>query len=178
MEVATDHDLPMQIGTPTWRAHPEGLARQGFAAAGDLARGNGPRRDGYDPHGAPDAATAEAYHTPQVRVLAGLGVDLLYAPTFASTEELLGVARACAATGLPYALAPVIEADGRLPDGTLLGDAIARIDEGAAPPPLHFLVGCVHPTRFSAAAAHAAWPGSHRVVGLKANASTLPPDHP
>ncbi|HEY2612679.1 MAG TPA: homocysteine S-methyltransferase family protein, partial [Reyranella sp.] len=202
MEVAADHDLPMQIGTPTWRAHPEGLARQGFAAAGDLARVNGeavtfladmrrdlgldgqvfiagvigPRRDGYDPHGAPDAATAEAYHAPQVRVLAGLGVNLLYAPTFASTEELLGVARACAATGLPYALAPVIEADGRLPDGTPLGDAIARIDEGAAPRPLHFLVGCVHPTRFSAAAAEAAWPASHRVVGLKANASTLPPD--
>jgi S-methylmethionine-dependent homocysteine/selenocysteine methylase len=181
MEVAADHDLPMQIGTPTWRAHPEGLARQGFAAAGDLARVNGeavtfladmrrdlgldgqifiagvigPRRDGYDPHGAPDAATAEAYHAPQVRVLAGLGVDLLYAPTFASTEELLGVARACAATGLPYALAPVIEADGRLPDGTPLGDAIARIDQGAAPRPIHFLVGCVHPTRFSAAAAEA-----------------------
>jgi len=136
----------------------------------------GPRRDGYDPDGAPDAATAEAYHAPQVRVLAGLGVDLLYAPTFASTAELLGVARACAATGLPYALAPVIEADGRLPDGTPLGDAIARIDAGAAPRPLHFLVGCVHPTRFSAAAAHAAWPASHRVLGLKANASTLPPE--
>ena len=202
MEVAADHDLPMQIGTPTWRAHPEGLARQGFAATGDLARVNGeavtfvkdirrdlgledqvfiagvigPRRDGYDPAGAPDAATAEAYHTPQVRVLAGLGVDLLYAPTFASTEELLGVARACAATGLAYALAPVIEADGRLLDGTPLGEAIARIDAGAAPRPLHFLVGCVHPTRFSAAAAAAAWPASHRVAGLKANASTLPPD--
>ena len=202
MEIAADHDLPMQIGTPTWRAHPEGLARQGFAAAGDLARVNGeavtflkdmrrdlgllddvfiagvigPRRDGYDPKGAPDAATAEAYHTPQVRVLADLGVDLLYAPTFASSEELLGVARACAATGLPYALAPVIEADGRLPDGTPLREAITRIDAGAAPRPIHFLVGCVHPTRFSQAAASAAWPSSHRVVGLKANASTLPPD--
>ena len=41
MKVAAEHDLPMQIGTPTWRAHPEGLARQGFAAAGDLARVNG-----------------------------------------------------------------------------------------------------------------------------------------
>ena len=202
MKVAAEHDLPMQIGTPTWRAHPEGLARQGFAAAGDLVRVNGeavrflqdmrrdlglldkvfiagvigPRRDGYDPKGAPDAAAAEAYHTPQIRVLADLGVDLLYAPTFASSEELLGVARACAATGLPYALAPVIEADSRLPDGTPLDDAIARIDAGATPPPIHFLVGCVHPTRFSQAAASAAWPRSHRVVGLKANASTLPPE--
>lgn len=202
MTVAADHDLPMQIGTPTWRAHPEGLARQGFRAGDDLARVNGeavtflkdmrrdlglldkvfiagvvgPRRDGYDPAGAPDAVTAEAYHAPQARVLADCGVDLLYAPTFASTEELLGVARAFAATGLPYALAPVIEADGRLPDGTPLGEAVARIDESAAPRPIHFLVGCVHPTRFSQAAASAAWPSSHRVAGLKANASTLPPE--
>jgi S-methylmethionine-dependent homocysteine/selenocysteine methylase len=202
MAVAADHDLPMQIGTPTWRAHPEGLARQGFVDAGDLSRVNGvaaallrdlrrdlgledkvfiagvigPRRDGYDPSGAPDAATAEAYHTPQARALAASGVDLLYAPTFAGAQELLGVARACAATGLPYVLAPVIEADGRLPDGTPLRDAVAGIDAGVAPGPLHFLVGCVHPTRLSAATATPAWPTSDRVVGLKANASTLPPD--
>jgi S-methylmethionine-dependent homocysteine/selenocysteine methylase len=202
MAVAADHDLPMQIGTPTWRAHPEGLARQGFVDAGDLARVNGaavvflknmrrdlgledkvfiagvigPRHDGYNPSGAPDAATAEAYHSSQARVLAESGVDLLYAPTFAGARELLGVARACAATGLPYVLAPVIEADGHLPDGTALGDMVARIDTGATPAPLHFLVGCVHPTRFSAAMAAPAWPMSDRVVGLKANASTLPPE--
>lgn len=202
MAVAADHDLPMQIGTPTWRAHPEGLARQGFGDASDLARVNGaaaaflkdmrrdlgledkvfiagvigPRRDGYDPGAAPDAVMAEAYHTPQAHVLAESGVDLLYAPTFAGAPELMGVARACAATGLPYALAPVIEADGRLPDGTPLGDAVASIDAGATPGPLHFLVGCVHPTRFSAAAVSPAWPRSNRVIGLKANASTLPPE--
>jgi S-methylmethionine-dependent homocysteine/selenocysteine methylase len=136
----------------------------------------GPRHDGYNPSGAPDAATAEAYHSPQARVLAESGVDLLYAPTFAGARELLGVARACAATGLPYVLAPVIEADGRLPDGTPLGDMVARIDAGATPGPLHFLIGCVHPTRFSAAMVAPAWPMSDRVVGLKANASTLPPE--
>ena len=202
MKVAAEHDLPMQVGTPTWRAHPEGLVRQGFPAVGDLARVNGeavaflkdmrgdlgledkvfiagvigPRHDGYDPSGAPDAATAEAYHTPQARVLTEAGVDLLYAPTFASAEELLGVARAFAATGLPYMLAPVVEANGCLPDGAPLSDVIARIDSGVTPRPLHFLVGCVHPTRFSEAAASSAWPKSHRVVGLKANASTLPPE--
>src|SRR4029077_9852449 len=84
----------------------EGLARQGFAAAGDLVRVNGeaarflqdmrrdlglldkvfiagvigPRRDGYDPKGAPDAATAEAYHTPQRRGRAGLAVEHPLAP--------------------------------------------------------------------------------------------------
>ena len=38
--IAGDTGLPMQIGTPTWRAHPDGLARQGFTAADDLHRVN------------------------------------------------------------------------------------------------------------------------------------------
>jgi homocysteine S-methyltransferase len=202
MQIAVDHGLPMQVGTPTWRAHPEGLARQGFAGAEAIVRVNreavdflqglrrargaeeevfiagvvGPRHDGYDPQGAPDATDAEAYHAPQARALAAAGVDLLYAPTFASTEELVGVARAFAATDLPYALAPVIGPDGRLPDGTALGEAIARIDTDVSRPPLHFLVGCVHPTGFAAATATSAWPRASRVRGLKANASTLPPE--
>jgi homocysteine S-methyltransferase len=202
MEIAVDHDLPMQVGTPTWRAHPEGLARQGFSAADDLVRINGeaveflqglrrelgaedkvfiagvigPRHDGYDPDGAPDEAGAEAYHTAQTQALAAAGADLLYAPTFASAEELTGVARAFAATALPYALAPVIGPDGRLPDGTPLGEAVARIDADVSPRPLQFLIGCVHPTGFAAATATPAWPKVPRVLGLKANASTLPPE--
>ena len=170
--VAADTGLPMQVSAPTWRAHPEGLARQGFTAPGDLARVNaaavallqdlreagglkgqvfiagvlGPRRDGYDPHNAPDAREARDYHGPQATCLARLGVDFLYAPTFASADELRGVAGAMAATGLPYALAPVIDADGVLLDGTPLTDAISRIDVEIAPRPLHYLIGCVHPT--------------------------------
>jgi homocysteine S-methyltransferase len=202
MQIAVDHGLPMQVGTPTWRAHPEGLARQGFAASSELERVNGeavaflqglrrelgaedtvfiagvvgPRRDGYDPQGAPNAAQSEGYHAAQARALAAAGTDLLYAPTFASTEELTGVSRAFAATGMPYALAPVIGADGRLPDGVPLADAIARIDSGVSARPLQYLVGCVHPTRFAEAASTSAWPRTFRVRGLKANASTLPPE--
>ncbi len=204
-DVAGDTGLPMQIGTPTWRAHPDGLARQGFTAAHDLHRVNaaavallqdlrqasalqglvfiagviGPRRDGYDPASAPDARQARDYHGPQAACLAALGVDLLYAPTFASAAELRGVAAAMAATGLPYALAPVIDADGALLDGTPLADAIRRIDAEVAPRPLHYLTGCVHPTTFRAARQHGrALPGdiAGRVIGLKANASNLPPD--
>jgi homocysteine S-methyltransferase len=92
------------------------------------------------------------------------GYGLSAAPTFADARELLGGARACAATGLPYALAPVTEAEGRLPDGTPLKDAVADIDAGVTPGPLHFLIGCVHPTRFSAATATMAWPVSDRIV--------------
>lgn len=200
LEIAAESGLPMQVGTPTWRAHPDGLARQGFCAPGDLARVNaaafellaglraelglegrvliagviGPRRDGYDPAGAPDTAEAEAYHGAQARTLAALGVDLLYAPTFASAPELEGVARACAATALPYALAPVVDEAGRMPDGTALADAVARVDEGVTPPPRHFLLGCVHPARVDQVAGAGALPGHHRVAGVKANAADLP----
>jgi len=205
LAVAQDFAGPMQLGTPTWRAHPDGLARAGFDRPGDLERVNrdavaflqalrteagledrvylagviGPRRDGYDPAGAPGAADSRDYHARQAQVLAGCGVDLLYAPTFSSHAELHGVAAAMAATGLPYAVAPVIDAQARLLDGTPLADAIRAIDADVDPAPLHYLIGCVHPTRFAAAFSHAdRLPASvaGRVVGIKANASTLPPD--
>jgi S-methylmethionine-dependent homocysteine/selenocysteine methylase len=204
-DIAADSGLPMQTGTPTWRAHPEELARLGFTAAGDLHRVNaaavallrklreasalaglvfiagviGPRHDGYDPRNAPDANEAAEYHGAQAACLATLGVDLLYAPTFASAAELRGVATAMAATGLPYALAPVIDADDALLDGTPLADAIRRIDAEVRPRPLHYLIGCVYPTTFRAARQHdRTLPAdiAGRVIGLKANASNLPPD--
>jgi S-methylmethionine-dependent homocysteine/selenocysteine methylase len=205
LDIACDTGLPMQVGTPTWRAHPEGLARQGFTAADDLHRVNaaavallqdlrqesalqglvfiagviGPRHDGYDPASAPQASEARDYHGPQAACLAKLGVDLLYAPTFASAAELHGVAAAMAATGLPYVLAPVIDAHGALLDGMPLVEAIRHIDTEVTPRPLHYLIGCVHPTTFRAARRHLRLlPGdvAGRVIGLKANASNLPPD--
>jgi S-methylmethionine-dependent homocysteine/selenocysteine methylase len=203
LRVAADSGLPMQIGTPTWRAHPDCLARLGYGRPDDLARVNraavrllddlraqaglqdrvyiagviGPRRDGYDPAGAPGTVEARAYHARQAEVLAACGVDLLYAPTFACASELIGVAQAMASTGLPYVLAPVLGEDGRLPDGTALADAIDAVDAAVVPRPLHVMVGCVHPSRVQAiAASGSAGALPDRVAGIKANASTLPPD--
>ena len=202
LAVAAESGLPMQLGTPTWRAHPECLARLGFGAPGDLARINGaavallqerrrmaglegsawiagvmgPRRDGYAPADAPDADAAAAYHRSQAEALAAAGVDLLYAPTFASAAELLGIAGAMGSTGLPYVLAPVVDAEGRMLDGTPLADAIAAIDR-LDRPPLHHMVGCVHPSRFGIALPAGRPPlAGGRIAGLKANASTLPPE--
>ncbi|WP_133646212.1 homocysteine S-methyltransferase family protein [Paraburkholderia flava] len=202
MAIAAQYDIPMQVGTATWRAHPDGLVKQGFTAPDDLKRVNeeavvflqdlrrslqlegivyiagviGPRVDGYDAAGAPSADDAHAYHAAQAEVLAASGVDVLYAPTFASTGELVGLSRACAATTLPYVLAPVINAAGYLPDGVSLVDAVARIDASVTRPPLHFQVGCVHPAHYLDASTHPTWPGSARVLGLQANASALPPE--
>lgn len=202
MEIASEYGLPMQVSTPTWRSHPEALARLGYSNPGDLASVNreavafvqqirremgleddiyvagvvGPRVDGYDAADAPDAASSEDYHRPQTRELAAAGADLLYAPTFPGAGELLGVARALASTGLPYVLAPVIDASGHLPDGTSMMDVVALIDANAARPPEHFIVGCVHPTHFATAATTMSWPKSTRVQGLQGNASGLPPE--
>jgi S-methylmethionine-dependent homocysteine/selenocysteine methylase len=206
MKIAAEYGLPMLVGTATWRAHPDGLLKQGFSAPDDLQRVNteavvflrnlrnalgldeliyvggviGPRRDGYDARGAPDADSAHAYHAQQARVLAQAGADVLYAPTFASAAELAGVAHACADTDLPYVLAPVIDARGLMPDGIAFADAVARIDADAARAPfnlpLHFQVGCVHPNHYLEASTGEAWPDPSRILGLQANASALPPD--
>ena len=201
MTIAAQYGIPMQVGTATWRAHSDGLVKQGWIAPGDLRTVNreavvflqdlrrslklegtvyiagviGPRVDGYDSAGAPNAEDASAYHAAQADVFAQSGVDVLYAPTFASTEELLGLSRACAATTLPYVVAPIINAHGFLPDGVSLADAVARIDAGVSRPPIHFQIGCVHPSHYLHASTHMTWPNSGRVVGLQANASTLSP---
>ncbi len=202
LAVAAESGLPMQIGTPTWRAHPECLTRLGHGGPDALARINGmavtllqerrraagledsvyiagvigPRRDGYDPVQAPGSEEAADYHRVQAETLAGLGVDLLYAPTFASAGELLGVACAMAATGRDYALAPVIGEDAAMPDGTPIDRAIAAIDGRAPRPPLHYMVGCVHPSRFRRALPPGPKVLHGRIAGLKANASELPPE--
>lgn len=200
MAVAAEHAVPMVVHTVTWRAHPDALARQGFDRPGDVRRVNGeaadfllslrrqvgaegdvyiagdmgPRIDGYDPAGAPDAATAEAYNREQAEALARSGVDLLTAVTFASSAELLGVSRAQASTTLPYILGAVVTAQGTMPDGTPMAEAVDRIDAGTDRPPLSFIINCVHPTHFVEAAATPGWPKPVRVIGLQGNASSLP----
>ncbi|MET1028621.1 MAG: homocysteine S-methyltransferase family protein [Dongiaceae bacterium] len=204
MEIASVYDLPMLVSAPTWRAHPDGLARQGFDAPGDLARINGdaiallqdlrrelaledniyiagvigPRFDGDESSFNWDAAAAEDYHLPQAQVLAASGVDLLCARGFAGAGELLGVARAAAATGLPYVLAPAINARGQLRDGSLLTETVARVDVEVSCPPLHFFIDCTHPSHVLAAIDSTAWPASKRVLGLYGSASSLSPEQP
>jgi homocysteine S-methyltransferase len=199
MQIASDHNLPMLVKTPTWRAHGDSLVREGFIAPDDLARVNGeavaflrdlrqdmqledsiyiageigPMIDGYDASGAPDATDAEDYHLLQAQILANAGVDFLFAPTFPSAEELLGISRAFSRTKLPYIVAPVIDSSGRLPDGSSLRDVVSRIDREVSVPPLHFFISCVHPSHVVEAMTTDAWPDTHRVWGLQGNASSL-----
>ncbi len=199
--VAGDHGLPMVVDTPTWRAHPDELGRRGFTGSDDLRRVNGaavemvravrreldlersvavagtvgPRHEGYSAARSPAPRDAESYHRPQVEALVEAGVDLLYAPTFPSVDELIGVARAFAATSRPYVLAPTIDASGCLPDGCPLDEAADRIRAAVMPGPSLFAVGCVHPATLSAARGTWDRAGRSGVAGIAANGSDL--DH-
>lgn len=193
LEVAVRHGLPIQLGTPTWRASRKWTkdVERVNAAAVELLRATmeqfsgarvvlagvvGPASDGYATDQALGASAAFAYHRDEVDVLAGLDVDLLYAPTFPAFSELFGVARAMAQSGRLYALAPMLHPNGTMLDGTPLADAIIRIDADVSPRPEHYMIGCLYPTHAETAleALRALQPALlKRVRGLKANASPL-----
>jgi S-methylmethionine-dependent homocysteine/selenocysteine methylase len=196
VEIAVRYRLPIQLGTPTWRASRkwtkdvEGVNAAAvrllraivhqFVGARIIPAGViGPASDGYAAREALSAEEAFAYHRDQADALAKLNVDLLYAPTFPAFSELSGVARAMAQTGRPYALAPMLHPDGTMLDGTPLAETIARIDAEISPAPHHYMIGCLYPTHAQTAlrALGAAQPALvTRVHGLKANASPLSPE--
>lgn len=136
-----------------------------------------PRVDAYAPTEVPDEDEAAAYHRAQAQAIADAGADVLYGETLSTAPEAVGMARAMGATGCPYAIGPIIDRDGRLPDGTPLEDLVAMVDEKASPPPLHFFLNCTHPAVAVAglSAVRARGGDVSRVIGLKANGSERPP---
>jgi S-methylmethionine-dependent homocysteine/selenocysteine methylase len=105
-QVAVRYDLPIQLGTPTWRASRRWtkgvgsvnaaavellrVVRQQLADAQIiLARVIGPASDGYATDEALSADAAFAYHRDQANVLAELDVDFLHAPTVPASRNCL-----------------------------------------------------------------------------------------
>ncbi len=188
--IAAKFDLPMQLGTPTWRASRKwtsdvaeinaqavSVVREAASSTGArivIAGLIGPSNEGYDPSNAPTTADALAYHREQATALASAGVDFLYAASFPAIDELHGAARAMSETALPFVLAPMLHPDGTMMDGTTLAAAIERLDRDPAARPWHYLLGCLYPTQAATALEslfRTAPALAHRVVGLKANAS-------
>ena len=194
-EVAVRAGAGLLLETPTWRANPDWGARLGRDAA-DLARANraavaflsdlggtwadqvpavtvsgmvGPRGDGYRSGGDVDPDEAAAYHAPQLEAFAEAGADLTTALTLTTPGEAVGVVRAARSVGLPVAVSFTVETDGRLPDGSLLADAVERVDAEGGPD--FFLVNCAHPHHVLRALDE---PGGwqSRIRGLRCNAST------
>ena len=130
----------------------------------------GPRGDGYAAGSASTADEAAEYHAAQIRSFAAAGADEVEALTMTDTHEALGVARAAEAVGVPAVISFTVETDGRLPDGTSLGEAVTTVDRDASP--AFFMVNCAHPQHVLPALAEAG-PWVERIHGLRSNASTL-----
>jgi homocysteine S-methyltransferase len=197
LDVARRHGAAFQLDTPTWRASPDWGERLGYdsaaldrinrdavAFARELAQTSapdltvrvngaiGPRGDGYVVDERMTAEEAHAYHEPQVRAFAAAGADMVSAITMTYPAEAIGIVRAAVAAGLPAIVSFTTETDGRLPDGTPLGEAIEAVDDATDGAPESFMLNCAHPTHF-AGVLHDGGAWRERIRGLRANASAL-----
>jgi S-methylmethionine-dependent homocysteine/selenocysteine methylase len=195
IEIARRAGAAVQLETPTWRANADWGARLGYDAAA-LARVNadsvallaelradaeldsflisgnlGPRGDGYVAGEVVEPDDAAAYHRPQIEALAAAGADLITVLTLTGVGEGIGITHAAREVGLPVSVSFTVETDGRLPDGTPLAEAVRTVD--AACPPDYFMVNCAHPSHLAPGldCGDASW--RDRIVGLRANASTM-----
>lgn len=196
-EVAARAGAGLLLETPTWRANGDWGARLGYdadalrrvnRAAVDHLRGLagevsaevghvlvvgavGPRGDGYLA-GDLDADRYADYHWAQLAAFAEAGADLATAYTLTTVAEAIGIVRAAQDVGLPVGISFTVETDGRLPDGTALGDAVEQLDAATAAAAAHLLVNCAHPDHVASGLdADAAWAG--RIAGLRVNSSRL-----
>jgi homocysteine S-methyltransferase len=193
LEAADRHGLPFVLDTPTWRANPDWGRQLGYDEAA-LAEANrravafareiagdrenvivdgvlGPRGDGYVVGETMTADQAAAYHGWQIGVLHEAGAERITALTLTYPEEAIGIVRAAAARGVPVVPGFTVETDGRLPDGTPLADAIARVDEETGAAAEFFLVNCAHPEHIAAGLDGSS--SLARVGALRVNASRL-----
>ncbi len=197
LAIARAQEVGFVLDTATWRANPDWGAQLGYtpetldeanraavAFAEELRAGAesettpiaicgviGPRGDGYDPGEMMSAEEARGYHARQVSTFAGSAADLVCGVTLTYPDEAVGIVLAAEQAGIPAAISFTVETDGRLPDGTGLGEAIEHVDAQTGGAARYFMVNCAHPTHFAGALQDGgAW--LDRIGGVRANAST------
>jgi len=193
VRIGEEHGFGLVLETATWRANRDWGDLLGYDAvalrdvnrsAVELVAGLGaaadttvvvsgclgPRGDAYTDLGSMSDVEAEEYHQPQIDALADAGVDLVGAYTLTNVDEAVGIVRAAGNRRVPVAVSFTVETDGRLPDSTALGDAVAEVDRRTGAAAAYFLVNCAHPDHLSGPALDPA-PAIARVRGVRANAS-------
>lgn len=195
LRIAAGAGTGLVLETPTWRANADWGARLGYDAAAldrvnrdavvflrDLAgeqpevavvvSGNiGPRGDGYNPSELLTADVAERYHRPQIESFVAAEADRVTMLTATHTGEPIGIVRAAVAAGIPVVIAFTVEADGHLPSGQPLHEAIAEVDAATDSAALHFGINCAHPDHFTDALNVDSPKAIGRVELIRANAS-------
>ena len=191
LDIAQAYRLPMILCTPTWRANMERVEAAGISKninqdnarllteiigsysnipikiAGML----GCKNDCYKADEALDADTAEIFHHWQVNALCEAGVDFLFAATLPAVCEAEGIGRSMSKSGLPYILSFTINRKGKVLDGTLLSQAIQKLDQLLEHPPLGYMVNCAYPSFLSLGIQDKE--AMRRLIGFQANASDL-----
>lgn len=189
IKLARDHGCGASLESVTWMANADRARALGYDQAAldgvnrdaiDLIAGLkdgddiclsaqiGPRGDGYKA-GEMTAEASRRYHAAQINVLADTAVDVLSAYTIASVDEATGIVQAAGDVGKPVIVSFTVETDGALPDGTLLSEAITRVDGATGGAAACFLVNCAHPDHIDRAAVNGRLPD--RLAGVVANAS-------
>lgn len=130
----------------------------------------GPHGDAYAPDRILTAAEAQAYHRPQIAILAEAGVEMISALTLSTPAEAIGIAKAARAQGLPVVLSFTVETDGRLVTGMTIDAAIAQTDAATDGYPAWYMINCAHPDHFRHRLT-GDWVA--RIGGVRANSSRL-----
>jgi homocysteine S-methyltransferase len=204
VKAALPHRVPIILNAPTYRASSAHTQRMGYTAPGEIARVNracveliagireefqddkelilltapvGPKHAGYHPGLEFTVDMAAEYHREQAETLAALPLDLISIAAMPGAAEAHGAARAISASGRPYTVGFILNAEGDLLDGTSVRRLIDSIDNdpAVATKPLFYVIGCTH---VSVAAGLLAKEGQHlhRLQGIKANGSSLSPE--
>ena len=196
IELALDNRTGLILDTPTWRASPGWGEKLGYTSE-QVRQFNqlsvailtqlrdrhsvssspmvingviGPQDDGYNPSSTMDAAAAQAYHRRQIDAFAETAADMVSAVTMTYVDEAVGVARAAKNAGIPAAISFTVETDGRLPDGTDLREAIAKVDDATSGDVAYYMINCAHPSHFDRVLdSGEEW--TDRIRGIRANAS-------
>lgn len=194
--IAKEGDYGFILESPTWRASADWGDKLGYSAEAladvnkdcvallaDLRRKHeakdflivvsgcvGPRRDGYRPGELMGTNEARAYHAAQIAALRDGGADMITAITMTNIPEAVGITKAAREAGMPVAISFTVEADGKLPTGDTLAEAIQAVDRQTDSGPAYYMINCAHPAHFADVLAEGGcW--LKRLRGLRAHVS-------
>ncbi|CAF4987104.1 unnamed protein product, partial [Rotaria sp. Silwood1] len=172
--IARKYDVGLILESSTWRASPDWMRKIGYSDQ-DVATMNrkaiellcdirkeyetencpivinasvGPRGDAYNPTTKMSIEEAQAYHATQIGIISQTNADMITAMTFNYPEEAIGVAKAAKAAGIPVVISFIVGANGVLPAGHTLKEAIEMVDKATQNSPVYYMINCTHPSNF------------------------------
>ncbi|MBP1754301.1 MAG: homocysteine S-methyltransferase [Firmicutes bacterium] len=201
IEIAERYHFPILLMTPTRRANRYNVERSSYGK--EIIRDNvnllkelrdkhvknrndiyvgalmGCKGDAYKATEVLSEREAYEFHSWQAELFAAEQVDFLYAGIMPAMPEIIGMAQAMGATGIPYIISFMVRCNGRLIDGTTIHDAIQAVEETVGAKPMTYMANCLHPTNLGFALAQEFNQTElvrTRFTGIQANASQLTPE--